>query len=282
MIVEANAKINLCLDVIRRRADGYHDLDMIMVPLELADQIEITIAEKDSLSSDDASMPLDGTNTIMKAIREMRRVYGFTECFRVHVQKKIPMEAGLAGGSSDAAAVIRGINEILGLNQSLEELLPIGKAVGADVPFCIMNRAARVQGIGERVEPIRTNLDFSILLVKPSVGVSTGKAYQTLDFDNCEHPDCQKVENALADSDFSKLCGSIGNTLESSAFVLAPKVSELKQRILQAGFEGVLMSGSGSTVFAVTRQKELLEKQAALLKHDYPFVCITKVKKADD
>lgn len=282
MIVEANAKINLCLDVIRRRADGYHDLDMIMVPLELADQLEITIAEKDSLSSDDSSMPLDGTNTIMKAIREMRRVYGFTEGFHVHVQKKIPMEAGLAGGSSDAAAVIRGINEILELNRPLEELLPIGKAVGADVPFCIMNRAARVQGIGERVEPIQTNLDFSILLVKPSVGVSTGKAYRTLDFDICEHPDCQKVENALADSDFSKLCGSIGNTLEASAFVLAPKVSELKQRILQAGFEGVLMSGSGSTVFAVTRQKELLEKQAALLKQDYPFVCITKVKKADD
>lgn len=281
MIVEANAKINLCLNVIGRRANGYHDLDMIMIPLKLADQVEITLAQEDRLSSDDLNMPLDNTNTILKAIQKMRSVYGFTQRFHVHVQKRIPMEAGLAGGSSDAAAVIRGINKLLELNLPLQELLPIGKAVGADVPFCIMNCPARVQGIGERVEPILTNLDFSVLLVKPSVGISTKEAYQTLDFTRCAHPACDRTAAALKESNFSALCDSIGNTLESSAFTLAPKVCELKQRILQAGFEGVLMSGSGSTVFAITRNEKLLKEQAALLKQDYPFVEITEMKKTD-
>lgn len=280
MIVAANAKINLCLDVIRRRTDGYHDLDMIMVPLDLADQLEITQAPEDRLSSDDPNMPLNRTNTILKAIQEMRRVYTFSECFHVHVRKQIPMEAGLAGGSSDAAAVIRGLNELLGLNRPLRELLPIGKAIGADVPFCLMNCPARVQGIGERVEPIAANLDFSILLVKPAVGVPTGKAYQTLDFTTCEHPECQRVEDALKEADFSELCHTIGNTLETSAFVIAPEVYQLKQRILQAGFEGVLMSGSGSTVFAITRNQDLLKEQAERLKQDYPFVAITEMKKS--
>lgn len=277
MRIKANAKINLALNVIRRREDGYHDLEMVMVPLDLHDNITMEYSDHDDLTSNDKTMPLDDRNTIVKAIRLMREAYSLKHFYKIHVEKHIPMEAGLAGGSSDAAAIIRSINELEQLNRPLDELISLGKKVGADVCFCLLNTCALVEGIGERLKPFPNHCEFDILLVKPSAGVSTKEAYQTLNFQQCNHPDCSNVISALQEDNFNLLCKSLGNTLEHSAFLLCDEVKDIKNKLIHMGFEGVLMSGSGSTVFALTRNKELLKTAYCELKNQYEFVEITRI-----
>lgn len=278
MIVKAPAKINLALNVVSRRADGYHELQMVMTPLLLHDTLHIEFSTKDELSSDDPLMPCDEHNTIIKAIKLMRKTYDLKHHYRVHVEKRIPMQAGLAGGSSDAAALMKAINEMEELHIPQEELIALGKQIGADVCFCIADRCAYVEGIGEVLKPIEHQFDIDVLLVKPNEGVSTKEAYQTLNLDVCAHPDCTKVIDALKQNDFLKLCASLGNSLESSAFPLAPQIQEVKDILKNYGFEGVLMSGSGSCVFALSQHKELLQKAEHELKDKFPFVELTKIK----
>lgn len=275
--MHANAKINLCLNVKGKRSDGYHDLEMIMVPLSLHDDLTISVSDQDELICEDQTMVLDDTNTITKALRMMRETYHIKECFKIHLIKRIPMQAGLAGGSSDAAAVLRGINDLLNLHIPLVELANLSKQIGADVPFCVMNTCAMVEGIGEIITPFEMSCDFDILLIKPKDGVPTGPAFQKLNFDVCGHPDVHDVKQACEQNDFDMLCENLGNSLEYSAFQIVPLIKEIKTELIQAGFEGVLMSGSGSTVFAITRNKQLIEATYDQLKQRYPFVCLTKV-----
>lgn len=258
MKVEANAKINLALDVVRRRADGYHDLRMIMLPLTLHDTLEVSVSDRDVLESDDPLMPLDESNLILRALRFMREHYGVSHAFHINVQKRIPMEAGLAGGSADAGAMIRAVHELCRIPVSLADIARKSKCVGADVPFCVLNAPCRVEGIGEKLRPIAVDCPFGILLVKPSQGVSTAKAYAMLDFEKVAHPDIDRVEACLRQNDYDTLCHSLGNTLEYSAFQITPAVRELKTALQQEGVDAVLMSGSGSAVFALSRDRSLL------------------------
>lgn len=278
--LQAHAKINLCLNVKGKRSDGYHDLEMVMVPLMLHDEIIICVSELDTLICEDETMTLDETNTITKAIKIMRETYHIQESFQIQLHKNIPMQAGLAGGSSDAAAVMLGINELLQLDIPKVELAQQSKNIGADVPFCVMNTCAVVEGIGEIITPIQMNCPFDILLVKPTQGVPTGPAFQRIDFSLCAHPDVQKVKVACEKNDYETLCESLQNSLEYSAFQMVPEISEIKTKLQQLGFDGVLMSGSGSTVFALTRNKQLLEQTAMDWKKLYPFVEITNIYKA--
>ena len=197
MKVEANAKINLSLDVVRRRSDGYHDLRMIMLPLTLHDVLEVTPAKEDTLVCSDPKVPLDERNLIFKALAYLRREWGMDAHFHIVLEKHIPMEAGLAGGSADAGAIIRAAAALAGIDAPLADIAKGAKQVGADVPFCVLNQSARVEGIGEQVTPIRDTCDFEILLVKPNSGVSTGQAYQMLDFEKVTHPDIDLVERCL-------------------------------------------------------------------------------------
>lgn len=279
MLEKAHAKINLCLDVIQRREDGYHDLKMIMVPLELHDNIYINLSDKDYMSCEGMDIPLDDTNTVYKAVNLLRDKYGFKEHFDIKIEKHIPMQAGMAGGSADGAAVLRAINQMLQLNISLDELSAMSKAIGADVPFCVKETCSVVEGIGEILTPFEMNCDFDILLVKPQAGVPTGKAFQMLNFDECTHPDCDKVKCACESNDFEELTKAIGNTLEYSAFKIVEEVAQLKEELYDMGFEAVLMSGSGSTVFALSKDTEFVDKAVEILKNKYPFVKKTKIKK---
>ncbi len=154
MEIKAHAKINLCLNVVGRRDDGYHELEMVMVPLTLHDTIYIELSDKDEYSCSDQSLPMDLSNTVVKAVELMRKTFGFKEHFKVHIQKEIPSQAGLAGGSADAAAVMKAIRELLKIDVSIEELSQLGKQVGADVPFCVMETCALVKGIGEKISSI--------------------------------------------------------------------------------------------------------------------------------
>lgn len=278
MKIKAHAKINICLNVVCKRDDGYHELEMIMVPLALHDELSLTLADEDCYTCSDAELVMDETNTVVKAVELMRSTFSLREHFHIHVSKHIPAQAGLAGGSADAAAVMRGIRDYLQLDTSLEELAQLGKQVGADVPFCIMETCALVQGIGERITPFSMPSDFFILLVKPSMGVPTGKAFSMLDFEKCDHPDCTAVMEVLQKGELKKLQHVISNSLEYSAFQLVPEIAHIKERLQDMGFDAVLMSGSGSTVFAITKNKELLQAAYQNMNDGHNFVCQTRIK----
>ena len=279
MKIEANAKINLTLDVVKRREDGYHELNMIMVPLTLSDSLDITLSDHDEFICDTLDLPMDNTNTMIKALHLMREKYHVKQCFKIHVKKRIPMEAGLAGGSADAAAVMKAINEICGLNRSLEELSLLSKSIGADVPFCIMNTCSLVQGIGETIIPFQMKDEIQILLVKPKEGVSTKLAYQTLDFKTCIHPDTLKCKEYLESGNYEMFCKTSGNTLEQSACRITPIITEIKNKLKEYSFDLVLMSGSGSTVFALTKEKDVINKAYNELKDTYAFVYSCEILK---
>lgn len=279
MNIEAHAKINLSLNVVRKREDGYHELEMIMVPLTLCDHILLECSMKDHYSCNIESLLIDESNTVVKAVKLMKETYGIDQCFSVHMEKHIPMQAGLAGGSADAAAVMKGINELMQLQIPVQELSMLSKQVGADVPFCIYDTPAVVKGIGEDVRPIPVNMDAMILLVKPVKGVPTGKAFSMIDFSHCEHPDYRMVEDALRLGDYDRFCKILGNTLEQPAFTIVPEIEEIKQQMMEFGFDTALMSGSGSTVFGITRDQELANQCAKEFEKHGHFVCLTSIIK---
>ena len=278
----AYAKINLCLDVVRRREDGYHELEMIIAPVNLYDTLNFEFSDELRLQSNVPYLPLDRRNTIVKAIELLREEYGFKENFEITLQKHIPTQAGMAGGSTDGAAAIRALNKMLQLGMDNDKMVEIAKKVGADVPFCLRSRPAFVTGIGENLEHFRVHTPFYLLLVKPYKGVSTKVAFETLDFSCAEHPDCRRMREALIGNDYDGVLQSLGNTLEQSAFKLVPQIATIKQELLALGFDGALMSGSGSTVFALTRDLELLEKGAAAMRKKAAFIRKTELRPQEE
>lgn len=275
MKLKARAKINLALNVASRRSDGYHELEMIMLPLDFYDDIDIVFSDEDLVELVEGVIPQE--NTMTKAIALMKETYHLEQCFKVVATKSIPMEAGLAGGSADAAAVMHGINRLCNLKISDEELAALSVKIGADVPFCVIGKPAVVSGIGEQIEPIDCICDFELLLVKPKQGVSTPQAFKTLDIDACDHPDISLIKEALVSNDYSTIINASKNSLEESALRLVPTIATIKEELLAFGFDFALMSGSGSCVFALTKDKDLI--QNAMNAFDYDFMYHTTVAK---
>jgi len=273
----AYAKINLCLDVVGKREDGYHDLKMIMVPINFYDVLEMEFAPETTLELNRDYLPINDKNTIIKAIHIMQEKYNITEEFCCRLEKHIPTRAGLAGGSADAAAAIRMINRMCNLHLTKDEMIAVGKEVGADVPFCILNRPAFVEGIGEKITTFSCSPDFYLLLIKPRKGVSTAEAFHIVDEQEGIHPDCKAMQEALEYNDYDDIISSLGNSMENAAMTLVPEIRKAKQDLLDLGFDGVLMSGSGSTVFGITKDVELLDRSIDILKKKRYFVRKTTV-----
>lgn len=273
----AYAKINLCLDVVGKREDGYHDLKMIMVPINFYDVLEMEFAPETTLELNRDYLPINDKNTIIKAIHIMQEKYNLKEEFRCRLEKHIPTRAGLAGGSADAAAAIRMINRMCNLHLTKDEMIAVGKEVGADVPFCILNRPAFVEGIGEKITTFSCSPDFYLLLIKPRKGVSTAEAFHIVDEQEGIHPDCKAMQEALESNDYDGIISSLGNSMENAAMTLVPEIRNAKQDLLELGFDGVLMSGSGSTVFGITKDVELLDRSIDILKKKRYFVRKTTV-----
>lgn len=273
----AFAKINLCLDVVRRREDGYHDLRMIMVPIDFYDVLELIPSEETTMTLNRSYLPVNDKNTVIKAIHVMQERYGFTQNFACTLQKHIPTQAGLAGGSADAAAAIRMINRIMKLDLSVEEMIDVAKEVGADVPFCTINRPALVEGIGEKIQPFSCHSDFGILLVKPRRGVSTKAAFGGLNFDTIQHPDVDGMKTALENGDYEGMISRLGNSLEEISLQLVEEIRDVKEQLTELGFDGVLMSGSGSTVFGITKSPRLLRESSDLMRANGYFVRMTRI-----
>lgn len=276
MKMEANAKINLALNVSGTRDNGYHDIESIMVPLELHDDIYLSVADEDSITANVDTIPLDDSNLGMKAIKLMRDMYHLDTHYHLHIDKYIPSEAGLGGGSSDAAAVMKLINEMEHLGISEEELANLSVKIGADCPYCIYNRPCMVKGIGDEVTPFTLEVfPYEVLLVKPASGVSTRLAYEELDMGACDHPKCDEILEKLEKREYLKL--NLANSLEESALRINKDVLRIKVALLGLGFDYVLMSGSGACVFGLTKSKNLLDESYDLLKENFDFVEKSKI-----
>lgn len=272
----AYAKINAALNVVARREDGYHELEMIMLPLTLCDDVGIELASEDQYTWD-INEPINEKNTIVRAVELMRHTYDLPFHFHVDVKKRIPMQAGLAGGSADAAAVMLGINQLCQLNKSKEELAALGVKIGADVPFCVMSQPCAVYGIGEVLHPFCMKSQFHILLLKPQRGVSTKECFEGIDFSTCIHPDIHEVKRCLMEADDQHLISCVGNTLEASAFQLVPEIEEGKKYLIEKGFDVVCMSGSGSSIFAFTKNESLIDETMNDSAYSSWFKCKTSL-----
>lgn len=270
MIVKAYAKINLALNVLNKEGD-YHQLDMIMIPLELHDSIDISILPpiyETYVTCDNFSLETNEYNLASIAIRKMKEHFNIKKSFRVHIHKSIPMSAGLAGGSSNAAAVIRSIISLCKLKPTREEIIALGKEIGADVPFCLFNEPSRAQGIGEVLSPIKVNKKYYVVLIKPERGLSTKKVFAK--FDELENEkneaNVEGVIDALESGDLTSLAENMGNDLEKASISLMPEIKELKDKLKADGYQAVMMSGSGSSVFILTDSK--LKAVATEKKYD--------------
>lgn len=249
-VEKAPAKINLSLDVLGKRDDGFHEVDMIMTVVDLMDRIQLSTLPKDRIevTTDHQYVPNDGRNLAYKAARLFKETYNISKGIRIEIEKNIPVSAGLGGGSSDAAAVLRGLNRIWSVNASRQELVSIGKRIGSDVPFCIYGTTALASGHGEHIQELASPPSSYVILAKPNIGVSTKTVFQHVNVQEMIHPDTDEIVEALESKDFIHLCANIANVLEAVTFRLHPAVKRIKEKMVQAGVDGVLMSGSGPTI----------------------------------
>lgn len=280
--VKSYAKINISLAIKEKRADGYHILDSIMVPIELHDSILISklpLGVSDNfVTVDDFSNGLIHYNLVSAAINALTRKYNRKEHFRVYIHKVIPMQAGLGGGSSNAAFTMKAINQMLKLGASDDELIEIATPLGADIPFFIKSSPCRCQGIGEKLSPIEIKNNYHVLIVKPEKGCSTKEAFKIVDSKPFVPVAIDEVVEALKEGDDDKLAEVMGNSLEDAAISLVPEIVEIKDYLKSKGLKLVLMSGSGSSVFALSTDKMLLKKVAKEIE-DRWFVELGKVIK---
>ncbi len=278
MKVRAYAKVNLALDVVRKRTDGYHELDMVMAPITLHDLIYIDkIDHGIEITTNNYRMPTDKRNIMYQVADILIQRYHIPYGVKIHIYKHIPTQAGLAGGSADGAAVLRAMNQMFHLGLSLEQLAEIGKEVGADIPFCIYEKTALVRGIGEKLEFIEHQFHCYLLLVKPKKGVSTKKCFGMLDLNNAIHPQVLELKEGIEKSDFKRIVNHLGNTLEALSIDMVEDIEMIKKQFIELGFEGALMSGSGSCVFGMTQDINKLEKGYEFFKNKYYFVRKTQI-----
>ena len=254
MRLKANAKINLGLDVLRKREDGYHDLRMIMQSISLHDVLELTLTRTPGIRirTNLGFLPVNEDNLVHKAAALLFEEFGTEQGVFIDLKKNIPVAAGLAGGSSDAAAVLTGLNRMLDLKLTTEELMERGVRIGADVPFCILKGTALAEGIGEQLTVLPALPRCSILLVKPPVHVSTKYVYTHLRADELsEHPDIDGQIEALHTGDLACLSAKMGNVLETVTGEKYPVIKSIENDMLEAGALAAIMSGSGPTVFGI-------------------------------
>ena len=256
--LNAYAKINLSLDVVGRLANGYHEVRMIMQTVGIHDTLTFEKTEGEIvLSSDAGELPLGEDNLIYKAARLVKETYGISGGVKVHLEKRIPVAAGMAGGSTDAAATLKAMNLLYDLGLSEEDLCGLGVKLGADVPYCIMGGTALSEGIGEVLTKLAPMPKCVLLVAKPDINVSTKEVYQALDSQSVPwHPDVDGMRQAIEEGRLEGIYSRLGNVLETVTVAKHPIVSEIKQEMLGNGALGSLMSGSGPSVFGIFDDEE--------------------------
>lgn len=257
--VKALAKINLGLDVTKRREDGYHEVCMVMQTIHLYDRLEISknASGQITMETNLSFLPTNEHNLVCKAAKLLCDEFAIKDGIHVNLQKRIPVAAGMAGGSSDAAAVLYGVNKIFDLGLSMQDLMERGVKIGADVPYCLLRGTALAEGIGEKLSPLPPMVKCPVLIAKPAVNVSTKFVYENLKLDETTvHPDIQCLVSDIQKKDLKKIAGDMGNILESVTIPAYPVIAEIKERMLLSGALGAMMSGSGPTVFGLFDKEE--------------------------
>ncbi|OJF95503.1 4-(cytidine 5'-diphospho)-2-C-methyl-D-erythritol kinase [Alkalibacterium sp. 20] len=251
---KAPAKINLCLNVLRKREDGFHEMEMIMTPIDLSDRLTFNLQPNEiSLDSNSSFMPLDERNIVYQTARLLKDTYQVNQGVDIFIEKNIPIAAGLGGGSSDAAATLRGLNRLWNLNLTTEQLAHLGLKIGSDVPFCVYDRTAFVSGRGDIVEPIVRFPKAWVILVKPPKGISSWTVFKDLEINTLPTYDIQSMRKKIENRSFQEAVRFAGNALEVQATKQNPLIIEVKEKMLQFGADTALMSGTGPTVYGLTQ-----------------------------
>lgn len=254
--LKALAKINLGLDVLRRREDGYHEVKMIMQTISLHDDLEIRRIKTPEIQvkTNLYYLPTNENNLVYKAAKLLMDEFGIKEGVAIQLKKRIPVAAGMAGGSTDGAAVLWGMNQMYGLGLSRQELMERGVKLGADVPYCVQRGTALAEGIGERLSVLPSMSKCTILIAKPGISVSTKFVYENLHANDLrpeQHPDVDRMIEAMKEKNLDLLCERMGNVLETVTIPAYPVIQEIKEHMMACGAAGAMMSGSGPTVFGI-------------------------------
>ena len=268
--VEANAKINLTLDILGKRPDGFHEVAMVMQTIGLHDTLVMEKTERDiELSINVPWLKADEKNLAWRAAELIRQEYGLEGGVRIELTKRIPVAAGLAGGSADAAAVLKGMNDLYGLQLDEEKLCELGARLGSDIPFCIMGGTMLATGRGEILTRLSDMPETWVVLAKPRISVSTAWAYQNYDEQGAErHPDNEAIKQAIARGNRKAVAGLLCNVLESVTIKKYDVIAEYKQMMLDKGAMASMMSGSGPTVFGLAKSREQAEAIADVLRQN--------------
>jgi 4-diphosphocytidyl-2-C-methyl-D-erythritol kinase len=262
LLIKAPAKINLSLDVLHKRPDGYHEVEMVMTTIDLADRIEMSLLDKDTIkiNSQNRFVPDDQRNLAYQAARLLKDRFNVKKGVSIAIEKTIPVAAGLAGGSSDAAATLRGLNKLWQLGLSIDELATLGSEIGSDVSFCVYGGTALATGRGELIQQLSSPPTCWVVLAKPFIGVSTAEVYRRLQIDGIHHPNTKEMIRAIEEKDFKGVCNHVGNVLEEVTLDLHPEVALIKDQMKRFGADAVLMSGSGPTVFSLVEHDSRMHR----------------------
>lgn len=261
--LKALAKINLGLDVVRRREDGYHEVRMIMQTIQLYDRLDIKRTQEPGIQiqTNLSFLPVNENNLIYKAAKLLMDEFSITDGVSVKLDKRIPVAAGMAGGSTDAAAMLIGVNRLFSLGLTKRELMERGVQIGADVPYCIMRGTALAEGIGEALSPLPQMVKCPVLIAKPSISVSTKFVYQNLKLDDTTiHPDIDRLIDDIKAKNLHDIAAHMGNVLETVTIPNYPVIDEIKKHMLSNGAVGAMMSGSGPTVFGLFDDEDTAKK----------------------
>lgn len=281
--LKARAKINLTLDVTGKRADGYHLLETIMQSVSLYDGIYLRRLDKPEiqLKCNLPWLPLDTRNLAWKAAHLMRETFSIQEGVLIEIDKRIPVAAGLAGGSADCAAVLVGMNRLFELRLSRRRLEELAAQLGSDIPYCVRRGTVLCEGVGEILKNPPAPCPFAyVVLAKPAVSVSTASVYQKLRWQEVTaHPDTAAMLRAMEEKDLAQIGAGLCNVLESVTIPLHPQIAKIKARLLEMGAEGALMSGSGPTVFALFREKSTAKRAAMQVRREFGLkdVLVTEI-----
>lgn len=280
-VIRSYAKINLGLNVVSKREDGYHELDMVMLPIELHDSLlfsELKNSDTNFVTLDDFAFGDSHYNLITQAINKLCSIYHFNNRFRISMHKVIPIQAGLGGGSSNAAFILKEVRDYLKLPISNEKLKEIGATLGADIPFFIDCKPMRVQGIGEKLTPISVKENYYVLIIKPHHGCSTQKVFNLSDTLILDTVNIPLIIKGLEEGNDDLIAENIGNSLTKAAIEFVPDIENIIISLKNDGLKIVSMTGSGSAVFALSRDKKQLRKIAKKYEERY-IVEITKIIK---
>jgi 4-diphosphocytidyl-2-C-methyl-D-erythritol kinase len=278
MLVKAYGKINISLDIVGKREDGYHLLKMIMQNVDLYDSISIEKCNKDiNISCNKPYIPTDEKNLIYKAAKLFMDTYNIKEGINIYLKKNIPVAAGMAGGSADAAAVFKALRQLFEIDVDENELMKLGVKIGADIPYCIVGGTALCEGIGDIITPLSPFKNHILVLVKPNFGVSTREVYKGIDISKIyKHPDTDALIKAMEEERLQDVCNSMKNLLENVTLRKYPVLKRIKEDMVKMGAMGAMMSGSGPTIFAFFEDMLKAQRCYDKFKVQYKEVYITR------